>query len=161
MFIKRLTCADIDAFMALRTIGLNEEPECFRVTAADDAALGRDYWCKRVDTDVVLGVMDDETLIGIGGLTRFLGEKLCHKGLIWGMYIAQEARGGQASHLLLEGLLDHARGYVQQVQLTLMASNHRARAYYERHGFTLYATEPASVMTPDGPAHEALMWRSI
>jgi ribosomal protein S18 acetylase RimI-like enzyme len=42
-----------------------------------------------------------------------------------------------------------------------MADNGRARAYYERHGFKLYGIESQSVMTADGPADEALMWRMV
>jgi ribosomal protein S18 acetylase RimI-like enzyme len=161
MDIIQLSSRDLDAFMALRLHGLTEAAHNFRVSAADDARLGEDYWAKRLDTDKVFGVMDATNLIGVGGLSRLVGEKLCHKGLIWGMYILPEARGGQASHLLLNALLDSARGYVRQVQLTLMASNRRAMAYYERHGFSVYGIEPASVMTPNGPADEALMWRLI
>lgn len=161
MQITRLSSNDVDAFLALRTRGLVDDAPYFRVTAGDDALLGIDYWRVRLDTDIVLGVLDEKVLVGIGGLTRFVGEKLCHKGLIWGMYIAPQARGGTVSRLLLEGLLQHAQGYVRQVQLTLMASNVRAKAYYERHGFTVYAIEPASVITPDGPADEALMWRLV
>jgi ribosomal protein S18 acetylase RimI-like enzyme len=161
MQIHQLSSRDVDAFLALRGLGLTEAAHNFRVSAADDQRLGNEYWAARLDTDRVFGVMEGTTLIGIGGLSRLVGEKLCHKGLIWGMYILPAARGGQASHLLLEALLNSACGYVRQVQLTLMASNVRAMAYYERHGFTLYGIEPASVMTPDGPADEALMWRLV
>jgi ribosomal protein S18 acetylase RimI-like enzyme len=159
--VRQLSARDLDAFLTLRTAGLSEAAHNFRVTAADDDKLGRSYWANRLDSDRVFGVMDGTRLIGIGGLSRLVGKKLCHKGLIWGMYILPDARGGQASDLLMEALLNAAMGYVRQVQLTLMASNARARAYYERHGFELYAIEPASVMTPDGPADEALMWRLV
>jgi ribosomal protein S18 acetylase RimI-like enzyme len=147
--------------MALRTLGLTSEPERFRTSAKDDAKLGADFWRNRLDTDRVIGVFSDDKLVGIGGLTRFVGEKLSHKGLIWGMYIAREARGGDVSHALMTALLDAAAGYVTHLQLTLMADNFRARAYYERYGFQLYALEPGSVMTPNGPANEALMWRLV
>jgi ribosomal protein S18 acetylase RimI-like enzyme len=159
--IRQLTSDHVDAFLALRARALDEEAGHFRVSAADDRALGRAFWAKRLDDDRVFGMYDSVDIIGIGGLSRLVGEKVRHKGLIWGMYIVPQARGGAASHLLLETLLSAARGYVRQVQLTLMASNVRARAYYERHGFQLYAIEPAAVMTPDGPKDEALMWRLV
>jgi ribosomal protein S18 acetylase RimI-like enzyme len=159
--IRRLSSDDVEAFLALRSRALKEEPLRFRVSKADDDKLGIAYWQNRLNTDHVFGVYDQDKLVGIGGLSRLVGEKLCHKGLIWGMFISSEARGTKASHLLMSALMDSAKGFVSQVQLTLMADNLRARAYYERHGFTLYGIEPKSVMTPSGPADEALMWRLV
>jgi ribosomal protein S18 acetylase RimI-like enzyme len=161
MHIRQLLPHDTAKFLALRARALNDEPQRFRVSSADDDRLGVDFWRNRLSTDRVYGVMDGGSLIGIGGLGRLVGEKLCHKGLIWGMFIVPEARGTQASNLLMTALIDGARGFVTHLQLTLMADNVRARAYYERHGFKLYGIEPQSVMTPKGPAHEALMWRLV
>jgi GNAT superfamily N-acetyltransferase len=161
MDLFRLTRDDLHEFMALRTRGLNEEPASFRVSARDDDNLGQAFWANRLATDIVLGVRNEGSLVAIGGLGRFVGEKLQHKGLIWGMYIVPSARGGGVSDVLISGLIDAAKGYVSQLQLTLMATNERARRYYERYGFVHYATEPGSVMTPDGPADEALMWRRV
>jgi ribosomal protein S18 acetylase RimI-like enzyme len=161
MHIRRLSSDDTHDFLALRTLALTREPERFRTSSADDEKLSVGFWRNRLDTDRVYGVEDQGKLIGIGGLGRFVGEKLQHKGLIWGMFISPEARGTQASHLLMEALIESARGFVSHLQLTLMANNLRARAYYERHGFMLYAIEPQSVMTLEGPADEALMWRLV
>jgi ribosomal protein S18 acetylase RimI-like enzyme len=161
MELVRLTRDDLAEFLALRTRGLIEEPMSFRVSARDDERQGALFWANRLANDIVLGVRRDGILVGIGGLSRFVGEKLQHKGLIWGMYIAPAERGGDVAKILMTGLLEAAKGYVTLLQLTLMASNERARRYYARYGFTLYAIEPQSVMTPDGPADEALMWRQV
>ena len=161
MYVRQLSSDDTTDFLMLRRQALIEEPERFRVSSADDDKLGVDFWRNRLTTDRVFGVFDDHELIGIDGLGRFVGEKLCHKGLIWGMYISRQARGSTASHLLMTALIEAAQGFVTQLQLTLMADNSRARAYYERYGFKLYAIEPGSVMTPDGPGDEALMWRLV
>lgn len=161
MEIRRLSSEHINEFMAMRAHALTREPERFRVSAHDDAQMGLPYWENRLNTDRVYGVYDQEILIGVGGLSRFVGEKLRHKGLIWGMYIAESARGTNASNLLMTALIDGGKGYVTHLQLTLMADNSRAQKYYERHGFMIYAREPGSVMTPTGPADEALMWRLV
>jgi len=68
----------------------------------------------------VVGALDEVRLLGVGGFARFAGDKLDHKGLVWGMYVRPEARGR-----------------VCLLQLTVMADNARARAFYERHGFRL------------------------
>jgi ribosomal protein S18 acetylase RimI-like enzyme len=161
MDIRQLSSAHVIEFLALRAYALTHEPERFRVSAHDDAQWGQAFWENRLNTDRVLGLFEQDQLIGVGGLSRFVGEKLRHKGLIWGMYIAPAARGSDASDLLMSGLIECSKGYVTHLQLTLMANNTRAQKYYERHGFKLYAIEPQSVMTPDGPADEALMWRLV
>jgi ribosomal protein S18 acetylase RimI-like enzyme len=161
MEIRQLSADDTQEFLTLRKRALIQEPERFRVSNADDDQLGLAFWRNRLATDRVYGVFDNQKLVGIGGLSRFVGEKLCHKGLIWGMFIIPEARGTQASHVLMNALIEGAKGFVTHLQLTLMADNVRARAYYERYGFSLYAIEPQSVMTPNGPADEALMWRLV
>jgi ribosomal protein S18 acetylase RimI-like enzyme len=61
----------------------------------------------------------------------------------------------------MTALLDHARTVVRQVQLTVVASNARAVAFYERHGFVRYGVEPDSIRTGAGFADEALMWRKL
>ena len=161
MQVVKLSCKDVDAYLAFRAQGLIEEQMFFRVSKADDDNLGREFWQKRLGIDRVFGVYYEDRLVGIGGLMRLVGKKPCHKGLIWGMYIAPDVRNGSASNLLMGALLDAARGYVTHLQLTLMADNIRAQKYYERFGFKHYGIEPQSVMTPDGPADEVLMWRLV
>jgi ribosomal protein S18 acetylase RimI-like enzyme len=51
---------------------------------------------------------------------------------------------------------------VRQVQLTVVASNARAVAFYERHGFARYGVEPASICMAEGVyVDEASMWRLV
>ena len=100
-------------------------------------------------------------MIGVGGFSRFLGAKLDHKGLIWGMYVSPAERGSGVAREIMRALIETARGQVRQLQLTVMADNARARAFYERHGFELYGVEPAAVQCDGGWADEALMWRLV
>ena len=97
-------------------------------------------------------------LLGVGGFARFAGDKLDHKGLVWGMYVRPEARGRGVADALMRALIEHARGCVCLLQLTVMADNARARAFYERHGFgfTASSREPSGKGTIC--ATEALMW---
>lgn len=161
MTIRRLTSADHALFRSVRAEGMNNDPDSFRVTARDDSALGDTYWAERLDRDVVVGCERDGDLLGIGGLQRFVGAKLEHKALIWGMYVRPAARGSGVADALIEALIAHAPDGVRQVQLTVMAHNMRARSLYERHGFEVYAIEPASVRVGEQFLDEALMWRRL
>ncbi len=161
--IRRLSPGDAEAFLALRLRGVLEAPLKFRTAPADVEREGLVDWLARLgsDDDRVVGVFDNKQLIGIGGIARDARIKLRHKALLFGMFVAPEAAGRGIGRAIVEALIAEAHGFVSSLHLTLMADNDRARALYERCGFTVYGREPQSVMQPDGPGDELLMWRAI
>lgn len=163
MEIVRLTPDDAPRFLALRRAMFDAEAMSFRGAAADDATLGETAWRDRLARDHVYAVMqEDGPWLAVGGLSRLAGEKLDHKGLVWGMYAVPAARGTGAAARILDALEEAARTIgLRQLQLTLMADNARAKALYERHGYELYAIEPESVRRGDVYADEALMWKRL
>ncbi|MBY0509881.1 MAG: GNAT family N-acetyltransferase [Rhodospirillaceae bacterium] len=160
--LRRFTAADVDAYLAVRREGLLQDADAFRVSPDDDDAFGLAAWRERLDRDYVIGIEKDGRTLGIGGFARIPGAKTRHKGLIWGMYVRAEARGSGVADAVMDALLDYARGKVRQVQLTAVAANARAVAFYERHGFARYGVEPGSICLTDGNyADEMLMWRLV
>ena len=158
MRIARLGPEDVARFLELRAQALDGDPASFRYTSADDRRVGAAGWRDRLERDHVVGALDEVRLLGVGGFARFAGDKLDHKGLVWGMYVRPEARGRGVADALMRALIEHARGCVCLLQLTVMADNTRARAFYERHGFRLYGIEPRAVRQGDDLRDEALMW---
>ena len=162
---RRLTAADLDAFRAVRREGLTVDAAEFRLSVADDDALGDAAWTQRLTRDFVVAVEAEGRILGIGGFARLTGTKADHKGLIWGMYVRNEARGTGVAGAVMTALLDHAHTVVRQVQLTVVAANARGVAFYERHGFKRYGLEPDSIRLDgrqeDAYADEALMWRLL
>jgi ribosomal protein S18 acetylase RimI-like enzyme len=161
MHIVRLSAADVERFRAVRLEGLRSDPDGFRYTVAEDEAMSSGVWAERLDRDFVVAVEQDGQILGLGGFSQLMGEKLDHKGLIWGMYVRARARGTGAADAIMSALISHARGHVRQVQLTVLANNVRARALYERHGFVHYATEPQAVRQGEEYYDEASMWLSF
>lgn len=160
--VRRFTAADADAYLAVRREGLERDADAFRVSPADDDAFGLAAWRERLDRDYVVAIEKDGRVLGIGGFARIPGTKTQHKGLIWGMYVRAEARGMGVADAVMDALLVYARGKVRQVQLTVVAANVRAVAFYERHGFARYGVEPGSICRADGSyVDEALMWRLV
>jgi RimJ/RimL family protein N-acetyltransferase len=157
----RLTSADVARFRAVRLEGLRSEPSGFRYSEAEDELIETSAWAARLERDFVVGAERDGEIVGVGGFSRFEGERLDHKGLIWGMYVRPDARGTGAADAIMRALIAHAREHVRQLQLTVMADNARARAFYERHGFVHYATEPEAVRRGGAYHDEALMWLSF
>jgi ribosomal protein S18 acetylase RimI-like enzyme len=161
MEIVRLMSADVERFRAVRLEGLRSDPSGFRFSEAEDDAIGTSAWAARLDRDYVVAVEQEGKILGVGGFTRFVGDKVAHKGLIWGMYVRSAARGSGAADAIMNALVAHARAHVRQLLLTVMSNNARARAFYERHGFVRYATEPQSVKQGDEYCNEDSMWLSF
>ncbi len=161
MHVVRVTSADLHRYREVRLEGARSDPLGFRFTEADDAAIDERLWAARLDRDFVVAAEDDGSILGVGGFSQLVGEKVAHKGLIWGMYVRRASRGTGAADMIMRALIAHARGHVRQLQLTVMADNARARAFYERHGFVHYATEPESVRQGSVLCDEALMWLSF
>ena len=159
--VRRVQPSEVDRFLSFRSEGLRSDEASFRVTAEDDRALAVESWYQRLEKDYVVAVECGEQWLGIGGFSRFAGSKLQHKGLIWGMYVTPEARGTGVANLVILSLIEHGCLKVRQLQLTVLNDNMRARTFYERHGFKVYATEKDAIFLAGQFADEALMWRLV
>ncbi len=154
--LRRLDVADDPAFVRLRLAGASVAPATFRFDPEDDFARSPDLTRQRLSRAVVLGTFDGSELVGIGAVEPFTGRKLDHKWLLWGMYVATPGLG--LGEQIVRALVDVARNAGgKSIQLTVMADNRRARALYERCGFSVYGLEPDSVQRDDGFADELLM----
>jgi ribosomal protein S18 acetylase RimI-like enzyme len=161
--VQRLNRTHAEPFFALRLRCMHEAAAQFRSAPEDVAREGIDLWQARLDSpdDRIVGIFDGGMLIGIGGIARDWRVKLRHKALLFGMFVAPQAAGRGVGSAIVAGLIREAHGFVSSLHLTVMADNDRARRLYERHGFTIYGREPQSVMQPEGPGDELLMWRAI
>jgi ribosomal protein S18 acetylase RimI-like enzyme len=157
--IRRLEPGDAAEYQALRFDGIVRSPRQFRVAPEDEAGLPLEAVAARLAGTYVAGGFDDAGLAGIGGLTRYEGAKLRHRGLLWGMYVHERARGrGLADELVRAILSEAGRQGIEQVVLTVVAENARARRLYQRWGFALYGVEPRAIRQDDGGyLDEALM----
>ena len=159
--VRRLTRGDAAAFHALRLESFARHPLQFRYAPGDEESLSLDAVAARLASEHVVGAFVDGALAGIGGFTRYAGAKLRHKGLLWGMYVRQEARGLGLGDRIVEAILEHARGRVETLQLTVMAENGNAIRLYERWGFVRYGTEAAAVKVDGVYLDELLMARRM
>jgi GNAT superfamily N-acetyltransferase len=154
---RRLAPEDAPAYRALRLEGFAAHPREFRYSPADEEAVTLAETERRLAESFVVGVFAGGALGGIGGWTRFAGEKLRHKGLLWGMYVQPGLRGSGAADRIVEAIIGDARGQVELLLLTVTAPNARARRLYERWGFAAYGTEPRAVRDGETYIDEVLM----
>jgi GNAT superfamily N-acetyltransferase len=106
-----------------------------------DAVRSR-FPCK--EDNFVLGAFDErERLVGVAGFFRIEAVKARHKGVVWGMYVAPEARGRGVGKDLLEGLIERCMRLteLEQLNLDVVIPNDAARNLYLRSGFSIIVRE--------------------
>ena len=107
------------------------------------------------------GASFGDQLAGVTGFYPSVGEKVAHRGNIWGVYVDPAYRGQGIARLLMEHVLAHARGVVEQVHLCVVTENEAARRLYMSLGFVSYGIEPRSLRIGDRYYDEDLMiWRA-
>ncbi len=146
MIIRRLVKADAALFQSLRLRGLVEEETAFASSYEEE--------CERPLADIesqlsaegegaIFGAFEAGHLLGVVGLQRERLKKLSHKGYLWGMYIAPEARAQGLGTRLLQAALDHAWNGLglAQVNLGVRTGNDAALRVYTALGFEIFGTE--------------------
>jgi len=162
MEIRRLTDLDAESYRQLRHEALEREPQAFTESAAEHQAMTLEKIRDRlvtVDDSFVLGAFIDRQLIGMAGFFRQRGEKIRHRGGIWGVYVSEECRGrgvGRALLAELIGLLQLLPG-IEQVTLAVSRQNAGARTLYESLGFEVYGCEKGALKIGDEYVDEELL----
>ena len=156
--VRQLGEADAASYHELRLRGLREHPEAFTSSHEEERGKPLEWARSRLFAastaaphDFVLGAFADGKLVGIVGMSIEPRAKIRHKGHVFGMYVAPEHAGRGLGRKLLAACIARAEGIagVEQLQLTITASNARAKSFYEKAGFRSFGVEPQAVKIGD------------
>lgn len=159
--VARLTPSDAGALQGLRREALLLHPTAFSADPDIEAKLTLDDWRERLRNRVWFGGKVDGALNGMAAFSTEPSKKTRHTGHLGSMYVRQEFRGTGMADELIRALLEHATLHVEQVLLTVEASNSRAIKFYERHGFRQIGKVPRSLLIDGRYYDEHQMFRSM
>ena len=148
MEIRLLNESDAHSYQQVRLSALKNNPEAFGSTYEREAAYPLEFVASRLkpgEDQFVLGSFQDGgVLAGIVTFKREESPKMRHRGNVFAMYVAPEARGGGVGKSLLEELIRRAREAdgLEQIHLAVVTDNSSARKLYTSLGFEVYGTEP-------------------
>lgn len=158
--IRRLTTPDAALYREIRLEALQKNPEAFGSTFEKENAQPLAWFEAVVEGADVFGAFDREMLVGIAGY-RAQEAKRAHTAVLWSMYVQSTSRSAGVGTKLVAAVLDHARGRVEQVNLTVVSENHAARRLYAALGFVEYGCEKQALKQDGRYFDEVFMVRFL
>lgn len=143
--VRALGPADFEPARALRQRALRDAPTAFCSDLGQDISDDPERFAASLEPAadrVLLGALLGGELVGMCSLHRNTRNKNAHRASLFGMFVAEEARGHGLGRRLLAEALERARGWgVASVDLSVTSDAHRARRMYEAAGFEVWGTQ--------------------
>jgi RimJ/RimL family protein N-acetyltransferase len=156
--VRRLDAHDVTSYRELRLEGLKSHPEAFSSSWEDESDKPASWWTERLEMNSVFGGwIDNSPLLGLAGLRVHTAAKLRHKGVLWGMYVCPGARGTGLAASLVQRVIEQAQPLVEEICLTVVASNAAAHRLYRAAGFEQYGLERRALKVGDEYYDDVLM----
>ena len=147
MAIRILQPSDAQLYQEVRLCALKNDPQAFGSTYEREVKFSLETVAARLEPSndkFVLGAFhNDGSLVGIVTFMRENSLKTCHKGNIFGMYVAPEGRGRGLGKLLMGELIKMAENCegLEQMKLAVVSTNISAKQLYISLGFEVYGVE--------------------
>lgn len=156
--IRLLTVEDVADFRALRLQACREEPVAFTESYEELSVLAEADFKQHFHNGWIVGAYLDNALVAMAGLYRNKGLKVQHKGNIWGVYVATQARGRGISRKCMEMLIEQAqKAGLESIQLSTDASNPVSVGLYKSLGFEAWGIEKHFAKLPNRYVDEVYM----
>jgi ribosomal protein S18 acetylase RimI-like enzyme len=153
--------ADAALYRDIRLEALTVNPEAFGSSFETESVQPLSWFSDRLSISTVLGAFSDTKLVAVAGFAIQEGQKLSHKGTLWGMYVRLGARGMGVGRRLVEAVLNLARLRVELIQLTVVKDNEQARRLYASLGFPDYGLETHALKQNGRYYDEVLMAKNL
>ena len=156
--LRHLGVADAASYRELRLEGLKSNPEAFGGSFDENASKTLEWFEDQLKNNMVFGgYTKGGALVGVAGFAVRTAANLRHKGILWGMFVTPRTRGTGLAKLLTERVIEHAQSVVEELILTVVASNIPAVKLYKGLGFEEYGVEPRALKIGSRYHDELLM----
>lgn len=141
LIYRQLIPDDAGIYLPLRLRAVREEPGAFTDSEEEVAALTEAEIRRRLGEDFMAGAFDGGRLVGMAGYFIYKEKKYSHRGYVHGVYLLPDYRGRRdeqgetVAGRLMRLLMDHARGRVEQLELSANEASPAAVAFYKKLGF--------------------------
>ena len=159
IIIRKLTAGDAETYREFRLGALQDSPDAFTSSFAEEAAKPLQATLERLNPagrphDAVFGAFDGAgNLMGVAGLAVYPRTHERHKGTLFGMAVAKPASGRGIGRLLVQHVLRSAATVdgLLQVGLTVSEGNLPAERLYRSCGFEVWGREPQAIIVAGKP----------
>lgn len=163
MIIRKLLPHESGIYRAMRLACLKNAPESFGSTYEEEVLNPKFPFETHIETGspdhVMFGALDNERLIGITGFNRMARKRASHRGELVQVYVEPAYRGQNIGEKLLRQTLAYAFSLegIEQVQLSVIASNTTAINLYEKLGFKTFGVQPKYFKVENGYLDQQFM----
>jgi ribosomal protein S18 acetylase RimI-like enzyme len=159
--IRLLAPADASRYRDIRLEGLKQDPAAFSSSFEREAAMPLSWFEERIVKGNIFGAFAADELVAVAGYWPQEGAKVQHKAGLWGMYVRPAARNSGLGRRLLEAVVNHASGRVEQLLLSVVSENEAAHRLYQELGFSEYGREMKALKLGERYLDEILMVRFL
>ena len=159
--IRPLCAGDAAAYASLRLCAIDETPDSFVSTRAEEEKRSIVEIETRICANanqVVFGAFAGNVLVAVAGLRRYPLRPVQQKGFLWGLFVMQTHRRSGIARRLIAAAIDQARTMgLTHIALNTGAANESAIALYTSTGFEAVEDEPYTEAIDDDADREVEM----
>jgi ribosomal protein S18 acetylase RimI-like enzyme len=148
IIIRKLQPHESAIYREVRLACLKNAPDYFGSTYEEEVLHPKIFFETYIETaspdHVIFGAFDAERLIGITGFNRMARQRASHRGEVVQVYVDPNYRGQNIGEKLLRRVLEYGFTLdgIEQIQLSVIASNQTAIRLYEKLGFKTFGVQP-------------------
>ena len=160
--VRQLMAADAADYRDLRLEALEQRPEIFASSVAEDQGLPVARHVAALNENTVFGGFQRGRLEGALALSRPTFVKARHKAAIRGFYVRDGARDAGLADQLVAAAIQDAGDDVECLQVRVPVSDNEALMVFRRAGFETVGTEPRALKLDNGRyVDHYVMWRIL